>query len=171
MILPKIRDTRFITIRCGGSLLDTDHYLLAIWAAQCAEHVLYYFENEYPEDTRPRKAIESALLWAHGEIRTTEAKVAGYHANASAREAKGAAKLAALAAGQAAVVAHVPAHELGAAAYAIRAVIEASKEEEKEMNCLKENKWQQEQIPERIRALVLEDEKNRNGICWNVFRE
>lgn len=43
----------------------------------------------------------------------------------------GAAKYVALSAGQAAVVAHVAAHDLGAAAYAIRAVMAASKSDEK----------------------------------------
>ena len=34
MILPKIRDPRFITVRRGGSLRDDDHHLLAVWAAR-----------------------------------------------------------------------------------------------------------------------------------------
>ena len=46
---------------------------------------------------------------------------AGGHAMAAARVLGGAARHAAFAAGQAAVVAHVAAHELGAAAYAIKA--------------------------------------------------
>ena len=58
MILPKIRDKRFITIRRGGILLDEDHHLLAIWAAQCAQHVLHYFEELRSNDDRPRHAIE-----------------------------------------------------------------------------------------------------------------
>ena len=169
MILPKIRDPRFITIRRGGTLTDKNHYLLAIWAAKCAEHVLHYFELEYPEDNRPRRAIESTWAWARGEIKTTESKIAAYNSNASARGIVESAKFAALSAGQAAVVAHVPAHELGAAAYAIRAVIAASKDEKKEINSREECKWQQEQLPEEIRELVLEDERNRNEICWNVF--
>ena len=40
MILPKVRDPRFVTIRRGGTLTDADHHLLALWAASCAEHVL-----------------------------------------------------------------------------------------------------------------------------------
>ena len=43
MILPKQRDLRFITIRRGGTLTDSDHHLLASWAAACAEHVLHLF--------------------------------------------------------------------------------------------------------------------------------
>lgn len=40
MILPKVRDCRFVTIRRGGTLTDSDHHLLALWAASCAEHGL-----------------------------------------------------------------------------------------------------------------------------------
>ena len=46
MILPKVRDPRFITIRRGGTLTDPDHRSLAVWAADCAEHVLPLFESE-----------------------------------------------------------------------------------------------------------------------------
>jgi hypothetical protein len=53
MILPKVRDPRFITLRRGGTLTDSDHHLLAIWAAMCAEHVLHLFESVQPEDPRP----------------------------------------------------------------------------------------------------------------------
>jgi hypothetical protein len=52
----------------------------------------------------------------------TQARSAAFAANAAAREVTGAAREAAHAAGQAAAVAHGAAHELGAAAYAIRAV-------------------------------------------------
>jgi len=40
LIFPKVRDPRFVTIRRGGTLTDSDHHLLARWAASCAEHVL-----------------------------------------------------------------------------------------------------------------------------------
>lgn len=45
-----------------------DQRLLAIWAADCAEHVLPFFEDVFPEDDRPRKAIETLRTW----IRTGE---------------------------------------------------------------------------------------------------
>ena len=122
MILPKIRDPRFITIRRGGTLTDAHHHLLALWAADCAEHVLYLFENTQPDDVRPRFAIASVRAWARGEVTMSQARAAGGHAMAAARELRGGARYAAFAAGQAAVVAHVAAHELGAAAYAIKAV-------------------------------------------------
>lgn len=40
MILPEERDPRFVTIRRGGTLTESDHHLLALWAASCAEHIL-----------------------------------------------------------------------------------------------------------------------------------
>src|SRR5919205_189272 len=121
VILPKARDPRFVTIRRGGTLADSDHRLLALWAAECAEHVLDLFESAKPSDSRPRHAIEQARAWARGEITMSQARTAAGHANAAARDLSGAARHAAYAAGQAAAVAHVAAHELGAAAYAIKA--------------------------------------------------
>ena len=121
MILPKVRDPRLVTIRRGGTLTDSDHQLLALWAASCAEHVLDLFESAQPEDPRPRKAIEHARAWVRGEITMTQARTAGGHAMGAARDLRGAARHAAYAAGQAGAVAHVAAHELGAAAYAIKA--------------------------------------------------
>ncbi len=82
MILPKVRDPRFATIRRGGTLTDSDHHLLALWAASCAEHVLHLFESAQPEDSRPRQAIEHARAWARGEVRMMQARAAGGHAMA-----------------------------------------------------------------------------------------
>ena len=169
MILPKKRDPRFITVRRGGTLQDSDHHLLAIWAAACAEHVLYIFESAKPSDTRPRHAIEQARAWVRGEIMMSQARAAGGHAMAAARDLSGAARYAAYAAGQAAVVAHVAAHELGAAAYAIRAARAAGPEGQGESAGLLECRWQREQLPNAIRDLVLDDEQLRNDICWSVF--
>jgi hypothetical protein len=42
---------------------ETDHKTLAVWAIGCAERVLPYFEEKYPEDHRPRNAIETLQIW------------------------------------------------------------------------------------------------------------
>src|SRR5258706_13582542 len=76
VILPKIRDPRFITVRRGGTLQDDDHRLLATWAAHCAEHVLHHFEGGRPKDDRPRLAIDLGRAWARGEIKWAEAPTA-----------------------------------------------------------------------------------------------
>ena len=86
---------------------------------------------------------------------------------AAARQLSGAARHAAYAAGQAAVVAHVAAHELGAAAYALKAARAAAAGCEGGSAGRLECRWQREQLPDAIRELVLEDQ--RNEICWSVF--
>jgi hypothetical protein len=169
VILPKDRDPRLITIRRGGTLTDSDHRLLALWAARCAEHVLHLFESVQPADPRPRQAIEQIRVWARGEIRMSESRAAGGHAMAAARVLSGPARHAAFAAGQAAVVAHVAAHELGAAAYAIKAARAAALPGEAEKARQLECRWQREQLPDAIRSLVLDDQRLRNEICWSVF--
>ena len=169
MILPKDRDPRFITIRRGGTLTDSDHHLLALWAAACAEHVLHFFESAKPSDSRPRHAIEQARAWVRGEITMSQARAAAGHAQAAARELSGAARHAAYAAGQAAVVAHVAAHELGAAAYAIKAARAAAPAGDGQSAGRLECRWQRDQLPDAIRDLVLDDQRLRNDICWSVF--
>jgi len=158
MILPQERDPRFITLRRGGMLTDSDHHLLALWAAACAGHVLHFFESARPADPRPRHAIEQARAWARGEITMTQARTAAGHAMAAARELRGAARHAAYAAGQAAAVAHVAAHELGAAAYAIKAARAAAPQDEGESTGRLECRWQRDQLPAAIRDLVLDDQ-------------
>lgn len=64
MILPKVRDPRFVTIRRGGTLTDSDHHLLALWAASCAEYVLHLFE--------------SAHLRIHGRVRPSSMPAPGF---------------------------------------------------------------------------------------------
>jgi hypothetical protein len=169
VILPKVRDPRFVTIRRGGTLTEPDHHHLALWAASCAEHVLGRFESVRPGDSRPRHAIEQIRAWVRGEITMSQARAAGGHAMAAARDLRGAARHAAYAAGQAAVVAHVAAHELGAAAYAIKAARAAAPEGQGDSAGRRECRWQRDQLPEAIRELVLDDQRLRNDICWSVF--
>jgi hypothetical protein len=169
VILPKDRYPRFVTIRRGGTLTESDHRLLALWAAACAEHVLDLFESAQRDDQRPRQAIDEARAWVRGEITMTQARTAAGHANAAARDLSGAGRHAAYAAGQAAAVAHVAAHELGAAAYAIKAARAAAPEGEGESVGRLECRWQRYQLPRAIRELVLDDQRLRNDICWSAF--
>jgi hypothetical protein len=169
VILPRVRDPRLVTLRRGGTLGDEDHHLLATWAADCAEHVLALFEAARPDDDRPRRAIGLARAWARGEVPMTASRTAAGHANAAARDLRGAPRHAAYAAAQAAAVAHVAAHELGAAAYAIRAAQAAVPPGEREAVRRAERDWQRSCLPEAIRELVLDDQRRRNDLCWFVF--
>lgn len=171
MILPQPRDRRFITLRRGGTLTDEDHHLLALWAALCAEHVLPLFEAVVPDDLRPRQAIEHARAWARGECTMKAARVAAGASNNAARPLQGAPRHAAHAAAQASVVAHVAAHELGASAYAIKAARDAALASEAESARRRELAWQRAQLPAAIRALVLDDQRLRNDLCWRMFDE
>jgi membrane protein involved in colicin uptake len=99
-----------------------DRKALTLWAADCAEHVLPYFEKERPKDDRPRKAIEAARKWAHGKIKVGEARRAAFSAHAAARKANQPAAIAAArSAGHAAATAHVASHASHAAEYAVKA--------------------------------------------------
>ena len=165
MILPEVRDPRLVTVRRGGTLTDDDHRLLALWAAECAEHVLGLFEAAVPDDDRPRTAIAAVRGWVAGSVPMTASRAAGGHAMAAARPLRGAPRFAAYAAGQAACVPHVAEHDLGAAAYAIRAVAAADGPDAGRRECA----WQRERLPDAVRELVLSDQARRNPICWNVF--
>jgi hypothetical protein len=63
----------------------------------------------------------------------------------------------------------VAAHELGAAAYAIRAARAVAPENERDEAGRLECQWQRAQLPDNIRELVLDDQRLRNEVCWSVF--
>lgn len=168
MIFAKERDPRLVTIRRGGSLTDADHHLLALWAADCAEHVLPLFAAACPDDARPRAAIDHVRAWTRGEVGMMASRAAGGHAMGAARDLRGAPRHAAYAAGQAACVAHVAEHDLGAAAYAIKAV-RAAAGADGDAAGRRECRWQRDRLPDAVRALVLDDQQRRNALCWSVF--
>ena len=45
------------TLRCT---LEPSENIQIEFACRCAEHVLHFYEDKYPDDNRPRKAIEKA---------------------------------------------------------------------------------------------------------------
>jgi hypothetical protein len=169
MILPTVRDPRLITVRRGGTLTDADHRLLALWAAACAEHVLPLFERAVRDDDRARQAIEAVRSWVRGELPMMRTRALGGHAMGAARPLRGGPRFAAYAAGQAACVAHVPEHDLGAAAYAIKAAQAAVPPAESEQARRRECRWQRARLPPQVLDLVIDDQRRRNEICWSVF--
>lgn len=122
-----------------------DQKTLALWAADCAEHVLPVFETQCPDDDRPREAIEAGRAWARGEITVGKARAAAFAAYAAARDSEDpAARAAARAAGHAAATAHVTGHARHAAAYALTAATDAAAERE----------WQVRHLQEHLRTAV-----------------
>lgn len=164
------RDRRFVAVHRGGLLDLPRHRLLASWAADCAEHVLPLFTTKYPDDDRPRRAIETARRWSRGQATVGEAREAALAAHAAARTASdAAAREVARAAGHAVATAHMADHELGAAAYAIRAVRRAAPPPGAMSVGKRECQWQREQLRDAVRELVLSDEEQRNKKLWSVF--
>lgn len=164
------RDPRFVRVHRGGLLVEAHHRLLAAWAADCAEHVLPLFTSKYPDDERPRRAIETARAWSQGQATVLQAREAAYAAHAAARSASDpAASQVARAAGHAAATAHMADHELGAAMFAIKAVRLAAPPSEADAAGERECRWQREQLPEAIRELVLSDEERRNKKLGSLF--
>ena len=136
---------RRLVKRTDHQALKADQRTLAIWAADCAEHVLPYFEEKYPNDDRPRKAIEVARAWVDtGVFKMAVIRRASLDAHAAARQPRAdgedAACFAAHAAGQAVGTAHVVTHSLGSSLYAIRAA--AAYSGNVDDGLVKERDWQ-----------------------------
>jgi len=103
---------------------------LALWAADCAGRALLFFEEERPEDDRPRRAVEAGLAWARGEIKVGEARAAAIAAHAAAR-----------------ATGH-------AAGYAARAVAYAKSPAAPDTAVATERDRQHRRLPERLRSVM-----------------
>ncbi|MFH0831267.1 MAG: hypothetical protein V1886_00135 [archaeon] len=127
----------------------TDKKILAVWAVDCAERVMPCFEGKYPQDSRPRKAIEALQKWIRtGIFRMADIRKASLDSHAAAREVgdDNAARSAARAAGQAVATAHVPAHSMGAAIYALQAIHRAANSSDADAAIAKERNWQYQHL-------------------------
>jgi hypothetical protein len=143
------RKPKFSIIRKDEEMHDlvsqTDQKTLALWAIDCAERVMPYFEDEFPQDKRPRQAIETLKQWiTTGEFRMSVIRKASLDSHAAARDVgeDSPARSAAHAAGQAVATAHVPRHAYGPAIYAQQAVFRASHPDNAEAAAAKERDWQ-----------------------------
>ena len=105
------------------TLSEADRRVVATWAADCADRVLPLFEVDAPEDGTPREAIARARAFGRGELNAASEIRRRFVAGRAAHSAIAPPAIAAArSAAQAAGVAHMGAHALGAAAYAVRAV-------------------------------------------------
>jgi hypothetical protein len=128
-----MKKSKFSIARKDETMLDlvsrTDHKTLAVWAIDCAERVMPYFEEQYPQDHRPRQAIETLKIWIDtGIFKMAVIRKASLDSHAAAREVgeDSPARSAAHAAGQAVATAHVPRHAYGPAIYAQQAIYRAT---------------------------------------------
>jgi predicted GIY-YIG superfamily endonuclease len=142
--LSSLRDPRI-----GDLVKTTPHTTLALWAIDCAERVIPYFEQEFPQDKRPRTAIETLKKWIKtGVFSMAAIRKASLDAHAAARDVGegGPARSAAHAAGQAVATAHVRTHSMGPAIYALQAISRAVKPQDAEAAVAKEREWQYKRL-------------------------
>ena len=140
---------KFSLVRINKPLLKlvdkTDQKTLAVWAIDCAERVMPYFEKKYPKDHRPRQAIETLKTWlATGIFKMSVIRKASLDSHAAAREVgeDNPARSAARAAGQAVATAHVSRHSYGSAIYAQQAIHRAANPSNADAAATKERDWQ-----------------------------
>ncbi|MFZ0829174.1 MAG: putative immunity protein [Verrucomicrobiia bacterium] len=131
-----------------------DQRIYALWAADCAERVLPYFEERHPEDDRPRKALDAARAWANDGLAMSQVRAAAFAAWIAARAAAHpAAKAAAFAAGHAAAVGYTSqegtsftfqSNRAGYAGHYARAAAATVGTQSAELD------WQRSKLPERL---------------------
>jgi hypothetical protein len=139
--LTHYKDERIVEI-----VSKTDKKTLAVWAIDCVERVLPFFEKKYPKDSRPRKAIETLQTWIKTSIfKMAVIRKASLDSHAAAREVgeDNAARSAARAAGQAVATAHVKTHSIGAAIYALQTIHRATLSD---TAVAKEREWQYKRL-------------------------
>ena len=135
----------------------TDQKTLAVWAIDCVERVMPYFEETYPQDHRPRNALETLQTWIEtGVFQMESIRRASLACHAAAREVgeDTAARSTARAAGQAVATAHVPTHSVGAAQYALQAVHRATKPSDADAAVAKERNWQYKRLLDLRDSLI-----------------
>jgi hypothetical protein len=145
--------TRFKDQRVVEIVREVDPKTLAVWANDCAERVLPYFEEKYPQDHRPLNALMALQTWINtGVFKMAVIRKASLDSHAAAREVgeDNPARSAARAAGQAVATAHVPTHAVGSAIYALQAISRAVDSSEVDVALVKEQDWQYRHLLELI---------------------
>lgn len=143
-----MRDKRFITEHRGGSLSGENHRQLAIWACNCARHVIPLPGEELGPEIE--QVLLTAESWSNSSATVGDARQASLKAINLANGSTDPVTVAmARSAGHAAATAHMADHALEAAMYALKAVKLAGKPVEQE------RKWQNSQLPEEIKVLVM----------------
>lgn len=147
----KLNKSKFLVTYKDESILElvrkVDHKTLAIWAIDCVERVLPYFEDQFPDDTRPRSAIDRLRDWVNDNSASIpEMRKIAFEAHNAARDVgdDNPARSVARAAGQAAATAHVPTHSIMAANYAVQAIYRATSDADAAIAA--ERDWQYERL-------------------------
>lgn len=101
-----------------------NHQALVLWAFDLAEETVKKLEATYPNETRPRTALETAKFWAHGKVKMPIAKREILNCHAFAKEISSLEDIALChAVGQACSVVHTTGHSIGFPIYDLTAIV------------------------------------------------
>lgn len=101
-----------------------EHRTLVVWALDCAKIPLAQFEEKYPQELRPRRALDLCEKWSRGKIKMPVAKRAILDAHAVAKEMDDKVCGALChAIGHAGATVHVETHALGLVFYELTALV------------------------------------------------
>ena len=116
------------------------HRTLVLWALEYAEELAHKFERKYPDEHRPREAVESCRAWAQGSVKMPIAKKAIHAAHNAATEIADDIVYCSIARaiGQAVATVHVETHAIGGPVYALTALIYESDKENAQVAVAKE---------------------------------
>jgi hypothetical protein len=135
------------------TLSEHERRVLARWAALCAGRVLPLFEAASPDDRRIPDALARARAFGNGEsTAAAEIRRRMEPVKAAGEATTPAGAAAARSVAQAAAVAHMGAHALGAAAYAVKAVALAQPDRPEARD--DEVRWQVQQLDEEARRAL-----------------
>lgn len=100
------------------------HRTLVMWALDCSKVPLAQFEEKYPYELRPRKALELCETWSKGKIKMPAAKRAILDAHAAAKEINDRVYGSLChAIGHAGATVHVETHALGLPFYELTSIV------------------------------------------------
>ena len=103
---------------------DQSHRTMVLWALDLAAESVAKLEEKYPDDNRPREALEAARAWAAGMIKMWPAQRKILDCHAFAKEIDSREDIALChAIGQACAVVHTAGHAIGYPMYDLSAII------------------------------------------------
>lgn len=103
---------------------EQNHRVMVLWALELAEESIVRLEAKYPEEKRPREALEAAREWAAGNVKMRYAQRKILDCHAVAKEITCKEDIAAChAIGQACAVVHTAGHALGYPIYDLTSLV------------------------------------------------
>lgn len=108
----------------AAQLAQQPHTVLVLWALAWAEETVDTLEARYPQERRPREALEAARAWAAGALKMRPAQRAILNCHALAKKLTRKEDIARChGVGQACSVVHTPGHGLGYPLYDLTALV------------------------------------------------